>query len=178
MVSLTVIAPPTIVDQPTSLVVAQGGSISFTVQASGQAPLTYQWFKDGTAISGATSATYTIGSAATSDAGKYKVQISNAAGSATCNEVTLTVIQPPIITSQPSSITVATGGTASFSVTATGSGTLTYRWYKDGQPISGATNSTLTISGVKASDAGSYKVVVTNEGIASTTSSSATLTVT
>lgn len=175
--TLTVISVPTITTQPTSLTVGLGSTASFTVAAEGGGTLAYQWYKDGAAISGATSATYTISAAATSDVASYKVKVSNEAGGATSSAATLTVDQPPTITSQPTSLTVNTGSSASFSVAATASGTLTYQWYKNGVLISGATSSSYSFSSVTSSDAGSYKVVVTNDGIVSTTSNVVTLTV-
>ena len=85
-------------------------------------------------------------------------------------------VSAPTITTQPSSQTVTSGSAATFSVTATGDGTLSYQWYKDSSAISGATSASYTISSTSSSDAGSYYVVVTNSG-GSTTSSTATLTV-
>ncbi len=68
----------------------------------------------------------------------------------------------PIITTQPNAQAVVLGGNATFSVTATGTGTLSYQWYKDGVAIGGATASTLTLSGVTAASAGSYSITVGN----------------
>jgi len=82
---------PTITTQPASQSVAAGSSASFSVVASGSDTLSYQWRKAGSAISGATSSTYTISSAASSDAGSYDVVVSNSAGSATSSTATLTV---------------------------------------------------------------------------------------
>jgi hypothetical protein len=83
----------------------------------------------------------------------------------------------PTITTQPSSQSVVAGASATFSVVATGTGTLSYQWRKDSSSISGATSSSYTISSVTTSDAGSYDVVVT-DSVGSTTSSAATLSVT
>jgi hypothetical protein len=171
---------PTITTQPSSSSVTAGSAASFSVAASGTAPLTYQWRKDGAAISGATSSTYSIGSAATSDAGSYTVVVTNSVGSATSNAATLTVTAAataPTITTQPSSSSVTSGNAASFSVAASGTATLTYQWRKDGTAISGATSSTYSIGSAAANDAGSYTVVVTNS-VGSATSNAATLTVT
>ena len=96
--------------------------------------------------------------------------------SSTSSSSTTTTVSAPTITAQPASQTIAVGGAASFSVTATGSDTLTYQWYKDSSAISGATASTYAISSVAASDAGSYFVTVSNSG-GTSTSSAATLTV-
>ena len=82
---------PVISTQPVSQSVTAGSSVSFTVVAYGAATLTYQWRKDGTAISGATSASYTISSAATTDAGSYDVVVTNSKGTATSSAAILTV---------------------------------------------------------------------------------------
>lgn len=82
---------PTIVTQPRSLTVAAGGSASFAVVADGAGTLAYQWQKDGTAITGATTPTYLISSANSISAGNYSVVVSNAGGSVTSAVATLTV---------------------------------------------------------------------------------------
>lgn len=177
--SSSTITVPTITTQPTSQTVSEGASVSFSVVASSTATLSYQWRKAGTSISGATSATYSISAAASSDAGSYDVVVTNSAGSVTSSAATLTVnaTGSPTITTQPTSQSVAVGASATFSVVATSSTTLSYQWRKDGTAISGATSASYAISSVASSDAGSYDVVVTNS-VGSATSSAATLTVT
>ena len=76
---------PAFTTQPVSQTVTAGASVTFTAAASGSPTPTYQWQKDGANISGATSASYTIASAATTDAGTYTVVATNSAGSATSN---------------------------------------------------------------------------------------------
>ncbi|HWD91052.1 MAG TPA: LamG-like jellyroll fold domain-containing protein [Verrucomicrobiae bacterium] len=84
----------------------------------------------------------------------------------------------PVITLQPTNQTVAAGGTADFSVSASGSSTLYFQWYgPNSLPISGANTSSLTLSNVQPADAGSYFVLVTNS-FGSGQSSNALLTVT
>ncbi len=83
----------------------------------------------------------------------------------------------PVIVSLTPSFSVVAGNPASFTVSASGTGTLTYQWRKSGTPISGATASTYTIAKVLAADAGSYDVVITNS-VGSTTSATVTLSVT
>src|SRR2546422_2254966 len=63
------VVPPSITTQPTSQTVTAGQSATFSVAASGTAPLSYQWRKNGTAISGATSASYTTPATTTADKG-------------------------------------------------------------------------------------------------------------
>lgn len=174
-VTLVVEEFPTILQQPASQTVATGSPASFSVQATGGA-LTYQWRKNGTPIGGATGATYTIPTAASGDEGSYTVVVTNSQGNVTSAPATLAVADPPVITSQPQSLNVDPGGPATFSVTATGAAPLSYQWTKNGAAINGATNATFTIASVTASDAGTYRVTVTN--VASTvTSLPATLSV-
>ena len=151
-------------------------SLSVTATVTDGGTLTYQWYKDNQAISGATKASYTIDSAKKSDEGSYKVVVTNTkndvTATATSNVCAVTVesivVTPPatpvFTTNLGTAQTVKDGGTLSLSVaaTVTDGGTLTYQWYKDNQAISGATQASYTIASAKKSDEGSYKVVVTN----------------
>ena len=83
----------------------------------------------------------------------------------------------PVITTQPTNQTVTVGGTASFSVTASGTPPFSFLWRFGGTNISGATNATLNLTNVQASQAGNYTVLVTNL-YGSILSSNAVLTVT
>ena len=91
-------------------------------------------------------------------------------------------ISPPVISAQPVSQTVTAGVSVTFSGTATGDGTLTYQWCKDGVSlvnggtVSGATSRTLTIANALSGDVGDYTFVATNEA-GSVSSSSAALAV-
>jgi hypothetical protein len=170
---------PAITTQPVSQTVAPGASVTFTAAASGSPTPTYQWNFNGAAIGGATSASYTIGSAQAANAGSYTVTATNSAGSATSSAATLTVnaaATVPAFTTQPASQTVAPGASATFSATASGSPTPTYQWNFNGAAISGATSASYTISSAQAANAGSYTVKATNSA-GSATSNSATLTV-
>jgi hypothetical protein len=173
---LTVYVPPTVTANPSSLSVTNGGTATFSVTATGTAPLSYQWKKGGAAIDGATSSSYTISGVGSASAGSYSVTVSNAYGTATSGSATLTVLYPPTITSGPSGTTAAYGGTASFSVTATGTGTLYYQWKKNGTSVVGATSPSYTLSGVTLASEGSYSVTVSN-AYGTAASGAATLTV-
>jgi pectate lyase len=163
---------PAITTQPVSQTVTEGAGASFTVVASGTAPLTYQWKKGGVDIGGATNATYTIAATVAGDAGSYTVFVSNAAGNATSNAATLTVNAAgggaPVITTQPASQNVVAGSTVTLSVVSSGS-SLTYQWKKNGVDISGATGASLVLSNATTSDAGEYTVVVTGGGSVTST---------
>jgi len=176
--------PPSILQQPQSVAVLTGSTVTFNVSATGPSDLSYQWDKNGTNIVGAVSSSYTIDNVQDSDVGDYKVTISTLNGSSiVSNPATLTIIQPPptpvtpIITVQPTSQTVVVGDGAVFNVNATGDQPLSYQWYKDNAEITGGTGNTFIIQTVSLTDAGDYKAIVTNPaGI--TTSDTATLTVT
>jgi hypothetical protein len=68
----------------------------------------------------------------------------------------------PAISMQPSNQVVRLGGTAAFTVTASGTVPLKYQWCKSGVEIDGATGAALVLSNVTTNDRGSYSVVVTN----------------
>jgi len=174
--TLTVLIPPSITQQPVSATTTQGFAFSFSVTATGDPTLTYQWRKNGGNLSGANSSTYTVGSAVTGDAGNYDVIVANGSGSVTSSPVaTLTVLVPVSISVNPTSITRTNGGSASFSVTAGGTSP-TYQWRKNGNNLGGANSSTYSIGAVTAGDAGGYDVIVANS-VNSVTSTVATLTV-
>jgi plastocyanin len=171
--------PPSITSQPKSQTVSAGANVTFNVTATGTAPLSFQWQKNGTDVPGSTSASLTLNAVTASDAGSYTVVVTNAAGSVTSDSATLTVNAAgngPVITSQPTSQTVSSGANVTFTVTATGTAPLSFQWQKNGAAIPGATSASLTLNAVTTSDAGSYTVVVSN-GVGSVTSSTATLTV-
>src|SRR5207244_7651602 len=107
-----VATPPTITSiQPTNLTVRQGQPAAFTVTATGGS-LTYQWRLGGSPIGGATASAYSLSNAQCANAGGYHVVVTNVAGSVTSAVVTLTVVSPPGIASQPTNLTVQVGQTA------------------------------------------------------------------
>ncbi len=154
--------PATIDTQPQSLTVSAGQPAVFSVNAFGSAPLVFEWQKSSVAIPGASGSTYAISSATPADAGVYSVVVRNAVTSVVSNPVTLTVNSPPVIATQPVSLTVNAGQAAQFTVAATGSGPFTYQWLKDGAPLSGAASATLAFASVTAANLGSYTVRVAN----------------
>ena len=88
------ISPPTITTQPTDVTVLQWGAATFQVSATGSGTLTYQWQKNGTNISGATNASFSIANATSLNAGTYSVQVRGTSGTVTSNAVQLTVQAP------------------------------------------------------------------------------------
>lgn len=170
---------PSISAQPVAQTVSAGATATFTVTATGSAPLSYQWKKGGAAISGATSTTYTTPATTMADTGSsFTVTVSNSAGTATSSAAVLTVQpNPPGISVQPTNQTVMGGWAATFTVTATGIAPLSYQWNKGGTAIPGATSASYITPPTVAADSGSsFTVTVSNSG-GSTTSSSAVLTI-
>jgi hypothetical protein len=175
-------AAPAITAQPASKAVTPGQTATFSVTATGATPLTYQWQKNTTNITGAFSSSYTTPATTTTDNGsQFRVVVTNSAGSATSNPATLTVSSTttaaPKITTQPANQTVAVGQAATFNVVITGAPSPTYQWQKNGVNISGAVAASYSTPATVAGDTGStFDVVVTNSA-GSVTSTSATLTV-
>lgn len=168
---------PTISVQPKDRTVFTGQTAKFDFGLSGKPPLTFQWFRNGVAIAGATSSTYTTEPVTAADDGaKFSVKVSNAQGTVSSNEATLTVKPGPTITGQPTSVTVNAGASASFTVTASGE-QLQYQWLRDEQPVAGANAATYSISATTAADDGAIltALVVNPGGVVA--SQSVTLTV-
>src|SRR5262249_31067906 len=107
------------------------------------------------------------------DQAVFSIVASNSCGAAT-NSAVLTVIVPPSITCQPANVTVTSGASASFSVCASGVPAPTYQWLKNGAPIAGATDSTLSFASTVPSNAAVYSVVINNSA-GTTNSQNATL---
>ena len=96
------------------------------------------------------------------DAGAYRVVVSNAVGTATSSDATLSVILGPVITTQPVSATVAPGANVQFNVTASGTAPLHYQWQRNGENLQGETNAVLLLNNVQLTTSGLYRVVVGN----------------
>ncbi len=162
-----------IATQPADLTTNAGSTAVFSVAASGEPPLSYQWrngpvsLADGVKYSGTHTAVLSISNTLEADSGFYSVLITNSSGAITSSVANLTVIDPAIIT-QPANLALPAGATAVFRVTAAGTGSLAYQWYEnglalaDGGKISGANSSTLTVSNIAASDVGTFSVTVRN----------------
>src|SRR5204863_252749 len=177
-----VLVAPTITTLPASQTVTAGQRATFTVTATGTAPLSYQWQKNGATIGAATAASYTTPATTASDSGdQFTVDIGSAAGSVTSRAAALTVNAAPVaptITTQPASQTVTAGQTATFTVTATGTAPLSYQWQKNGTAIGAATAASYTTPATTASDSGAQFTVVVGNAAGSVTSNAASLTVT
>ena len=183
-------------NQPISQTNGVGTTATFSVFATGTAPLSYHWQLEGTNLvngghySGVTNSVLKISTIQLTNAGNYSVVVTNAGGSTTSSNALLTVLSAPIITVEPATNqSMAVGATAAFSVTAIGAVPLKYQWWdgtnalkngsvKNGPTISGATTNLLIISNVQTTNSSTnYSVTVTNN-FGSVTSTVAALEVT
>ena len=175
---------PRITADPLSVAVFEGQPASFSVAATGTAPLTYRWARNGVDIPNTNAASYVIPSATLLESGStYSVTASNSAGSAMSKAATLIVNSAsvaPTITAGPTNSSVAVGSSATFSVTSTGSG-LSYEWRKGTAQSSvlapgGSNSATLTTPPTTLADNGNTYFVVVRNSAGSATSQVATLT--
>src|SRR5207249_3877198 len=116
--TLTVLTPPTISTQPQNQTNWGQSNVTFTLVAAGSLPLYYQWRFNDRDLFAATNSSYTVTSAQLSNAGPYRVVITNACGMVTSQVATLTVLAPPTLSQQPLDQTVDVGAAAVFSVMA------------------------------------------------------------
>jgi hypothetical protein len=170
---------PVITQQPASQSVTTGQPATFSVVATGTAPLTYQWYMSGATV-GTNSGTLTIPQAASSQTGaQIYVNVSNSAGTTKSNTVSLTVSSAataPTISQQPAGVTVTAGQAASFSVTATGTAPLTYQWFMNGTKV-GTNSDSYTISQTASGQNGAQIYATVTNTVGTATSRTVTLTV-
>lgn len=153
---------PTITAQPVSGEICPGGWHQFCVTAQTTGTVQYKWQKDGSDITGATSACYVA-----TAAGSYRCIVTDGCSTVTSNAATLTVRTGPIVTNQPTGGVVCAGRTQHLCVAADAIGTLHYQWKRGGLTIISA-----AASCYDAATPGSYTCVLTDD-CGSTTSAAA-----
>lgn len=167
---------PVITNQPASVAILPGQTASFSVGASGEPTLAYQWYHAGAVITDATASSFVRTNVQSPDLGAYQVAITNSFGAVTSAPVYLTFIAAPTITNQPSSLSVEAGYPATFRVAASGNEPLAYQWYFKGAVIADATAAGFTRMPASTDFAGAYFAVVSNPA-GRATSEVATLTI-
>lgn len=153
---LTVIAT-----HPQSNSVCEGDNVEFSIVADGT-NLTYQWYKDGSSISGATSSSYSISPVVLNDEGDYTCEVTGDCGTEMSDAASLSVDPATEIAEHPTDIEALEGEEVTFSVTAQGVN-LAYQWRFEGSYITGETSATCIIDAVTQDDEGMYDVVVTGD---------------
>ena len=155
-------APPQITRLTESLVLTGGESVELSVDASGYEPFSYQWSKDGVPINKATNSRLPLDKVRFFDEGDYSVIVSNAAGQAESGIVTVKVVEPIRIVTQPQGSSVNVGDAVTLEVVVEGTEPISYYWYHDGELVESATDSILRIANAQETDSGSYNVIVQN----------------
>jgi subtilisin family serine protease len=165
--NLQVVAPPQVVVQPQNRTSMTGGSVTFTVNATGGVPLSYQWFRDGAIIGGASGTNLTLNNLNSGAVASYAVRVTNLAGQVWSQSAGLTLMNnatatnAPQITLHPTDQEVNAGGTVQFSAAATPNG-VSYQWRRDGSNIPGANGTSLTLSNVSIAAGAVYSIVAMN----------------
>ena len=154
---LAAAAAPVITAQPANVEVCPNYQATFQVVATG-VELHYQWYHNGSPITGATGPKLTIVTANSRSTGMYHVLITSDCGNALSNPATLRLISAPEFSTQPSDVAVCAGQQAKFSVSAKGED-VRYQWYRNGNLISGVGGPALTIVAPTAADEGLYHAV-------------------
>jgi hypothetical protein len=175
--TLTVVHPPTILEDPEDHVVDIGANFFLSVDAEGDEPLRFQWYTNDVRVLGATLSTFTVVDAQAKDAVTYHVQVCNPYGceDSAPAQVSLTNSAPSIVI-QPVDRVVAISNNTSFAVVANGARPLSYQWLLNGTNLANGTNATFNIVNAQSTNAGTYRVRVQNDfGLAF--SSNVTLTV-
>ena len=160
---VTMIAAPQITVNPEATrTVCESRNDTLRIRATG-AGRTFQWFKDGTPITGATDSNFVIINAQTASNGQYWCVVSGTCPpSVTSTTTTVTVASRPRITREPTGIDVCPGSNNTASVAATGNN-LAYQWYRNGQIINGATSSSIAFNSFDYSMNGQYYCIVRSD---------------
>lgn len=178
--NMAILAPtiPSAFILPTNVLVYAGASATLTAYVGGAPPVTLQWYTNGVALAGQTNLTLTLNNLTVTDSSSnYYVIVTSPGGSVQSGNGAVTVLpDTPSITQDIQPQTAFVYQTVQFTAAAGGPPPLSYQWTFDGNPIAGATNSTLTLTDVSSNNIGNYYLIVTNS-YGSATSSTAGLTV-
>jgi hypothetical protein len=167
---------PSFTLQPQNQTVVAGNDANFSVAAGGAAPMSYQWWFNGSILSGQTNTNLSLVNVTVSNSGSYWVSVTNSHGGIVSSNAVLTVGYPPVLVKQPVSQAALLNSNLQFSVTASGSAPLAYQWRLNGESVPSATDFSLPITAMQPSRSGAYTVVVTN-AYGAVTSDTATLSV-
>ncbi|MFO0974391.1 MAG: immunoglobulin domain-containing protein [Phycisphaerae bacterium] len=163
LASLTVRNKVHITQQPVGTTACAGAPLNLSIGATGDAPLSFQWKRNGQDVPGATSATLHVQSASSSDSGNYTCVVTNPCGSLTSAAAVVSFSSAPIVTTQPAADqTVCIGRSFSLVVAVPATPVVTFQWKKNGNIIPGATTATFSRSSAATSDAGTYTCLLQN----------------
>lgn len=179
---------PVVSTSPVSQTVVAGNPVTFTASATGNPAPGVQWqvSTDGgktyANLAGAASNTLSFTAAASQNGNRYRAVFTNTAGTATTAAATLTVQSAPVVTTNPTSQTVKSGSSVTFTAAATSNPKATVQWQVSTNGgltfanISGATSTSYSVKGAATNNGYAYRAVFTNS-LGSATTSAAVLTV-
>ena len=181
-ISVIPVNPPVITQQPVSQTNFAGNNVTFTASVTGSAPLAFQWrtngvnLANGGNVSGVNTNILSLTAVTTNNSGNYTLVVTNSYGSVTSSIATLTVVLPPsIISSTLTNRTAECGkNTNTFTFAAIGTAPLAIQWSLNNTPVTGATNTSFSLTNLAVS-VNPISVTVTNRY--GTATSNATLTI-
>ena len=156
---------PQVVREPEDQVGVAGSTARFEAEVSGDPLPQLQWRAylgvTFTNIPGATQSVLTLSNI---QATAYRIALyaSNDFGAVTSRMAILSVLRPPTVSRDPSSVAVVEGQSGTLAVAAAGTAPLSYQWFFEGVPVSGRTSATLSFSRVSRTNEGNYRVVISN----------------
>ena len=159
--SLIMNNPPVINNPITNQEACEGANVTFTAEAIGS-NLSYKWYKAGLFIEGATSSVYSINNVKSTDGNIYSCTIINNCSNIKLPNFAFIVITKPSVNTAPVTTTKNTGESITYSLSPSGTGTLSYQWKKDNNDIAGATLNTLKIDNLEINNSGNYSCQISN----------------
>jgi len=158
--------PPTFVLQPTNQSSYAGQATMLTASAQSSMPLGYQWYRlvggSTNTLAGQASTNLTFASTQPTDAGQYFVVASNSLGVAFSSVAEVAVQPINVAIAGPMIVVIDDGSDLLINGSVNGAMPVTLQWFKDGQPVAGANNVTLSVPGASVFDAGQYVLVASN----------------
>jgi len=152
---------PVITQQPVGKVIASGTQLTLSARVASTLPATYQWWKDGALLANQTAPDLVIDRVMLAHSGTYKLVAQNLLGRVESSAAVVVVQDPPRILTQPAPADVSVGVRVLLVAGVVGTD-LQCQWFKNGEPLAGATNRTLNIQVVTFADAGSYRLRISN----------------
>ena len=161
-------APVITADLPGTIAVLEGMSFDLSVGASGD-NLQYQWYKDGSPLSGQTGPSYRVTGAGAANAGRYYCYVQNSAGAVESSGCVVKIISQPVITQDitPTALTLNAGDTITLTAAASGENMAIHWFYKKGETdireIPGQNGTTLSITAAEEHNGADFYCQFVNE---------------
>jgi len=155
--------PVQIVTQPSSVTNRPGATVQFSVVATGNPVPAYQWKFNGNSLEGATNATLKMTSVTMEQIGVYSVIVSNEANHVESANAWLALTNGgPAFVKQPASVKLAFTQDLMLTAQTSGSEPMSYQWFLNGEPLSGATAATLLVTNLHIQNYGVYELLAAN----------------